>query len=128
MYLDTDIILAVAKEKDWLKQSIKPSSIQNQKTSTFTVIEARLVLQREYSRDSMFLLEKVIKKYKIKILSVDDRVIEKSEILLKKYEQLGIFDSVHIACALVHKESIMSTDRFFDKVIEIKRIDPRTFK
>ncbi|MBS3081075.1 hypothetical protein J4221_06395 [Candidatus Pacearchaeota archaeon] len=50
MYLDTDIVLALIKEDDWLKDYVKLSEFKPAKTSAITIIEVRLVLLREYSR------------------------------------------------------------------------------
>ncbi len=125
MYLDTDIVLAITKENDWLKPKVDLRKIKNPKTSVFTVIEAEIVLLREYSRkDAIGILEKVSGKG-IKTIDFTNSVMKKSNEFLSRYDKLNIFDSVHAAFSFVLKEEILSTDAIFDEIKEIKRIDPR---
>lgn len=126
MYLDTDIILALIKEEDWLKEKVKKIQVQNAKTSALTIIEARLVLEREYSRiESTNALDK-IKKQAIEITIVDKKVIEKSQELMQQYPNIGIFDSIHAATALILNEKMVSTDHIFHQIVELSVKDPRT--
>ena len=125
MYLDTDIILAIIKEKDWLKEFVDASKIKDPKTSTFTIIEAEIILAREYERKDIFSMSEKLKKPNIKILSFDEKILTKSIDLLKEHPKLTIFDSVHAAFAFALKEKLMSTDSIFDTIHGIEKIDPR---
>lgn len=125
MYLDTDIVLALVKEKDWLKEFVDASKIKDPKTSTFTIIEAEIILAREYERKDIFSMSEKLKKLKIKILSFDEKILTKSIDLLKEHPKLNIFDSVHAAFACVLKEKLMSTDLIFDTIDGIEKVDPR---
>ena len=60
MYLDTDIILAIVKPSDWLKDVVerKIKVLSDPKTSVFTLVEAEIVLNREASRE-VSVLDKV---------------------------------------------------------------------
>ena len=60
MYLDTDIILAIVKPSDWLKDVVerKIKVLSDMKTSVFTLVEAEIVLNREASRE-VSVLDKV---------------------------------------------------------------------
>ena len=125
MYLDTDIILALIKDEDWLKEHVDLKQMQPAKTSVFTVIEAELVLLREYSRnDAIAVLDK-LKTLKIEILPVTEPIIKQSQKLLSQYSELNIFDSIHVACAVVNDELIVSTDTVFQNILGLKRKDPR---
>ena len=126
MYLDTDIVLALIKDKDWLKKYIKINKIKNPKTSVLTLIEAELVLAREFGRKDVFRINQ-IKNYKIKILSLDEKIFNLSNKLLKQYN-INIFDSLHAAFCLINKEKILSTDHIFDVIENLERIDPREIK
>lgn len=129
MYLDTDIILALIKPEDWLKAYVERGleEINEEKvTSLITVIESELVLMREYSRELALSAFEEIKKKGIKLLPISVEVIEESTKLLKKYSKLNIFDSVHLANAMLRREEILSTDSLFDEIEGIKRVDPRT--
>ncbi|MDI6721576.1 MAG: PIN domain-containing protein, partial [Candidatus Aenigmarchaeota archaeon] len=125
-YLDSDILLAIVKESDWLKPKVDLRKINNPKTSVFTIIEAEIVLLREYSRkDAIEVLEKASEKG-IKTVDFTNHVMKKSNEFLSRYDKLNIFDSVHAAFSFVLKEEILSTDTIFDEIKEIKRIDPRS--
>jgi predicted nucleic acid-binding protein len=125
MYLDTDIVLALIKKEDWLKKYISIKQLENPKTSALTVIEARIVLLREHSRDDALGVLKKVKNLGIKIISVDDNIIKRSQELIEKYSNLNMFDSVHAACAIHHNEELVSTDSIFSKIGEVTNIDPR---
>lgn len=122
-YLDTDIILALVKPKDWLKNA-KLNKIEEPVTSVFTIIEAEIVLEREFGRKLVTsVLDKI--KRKISILSLTENILEKSNELLNKYHNLNIFDSIHLAFCIINKFPIISTDNLFDTIEEIEKIDPR---
>jgi|SRR3989344_3754998 len=123
MYLDTDIILALIKDKDWLKQYINLKKIKNLRTSVLTLVESELVLSREFGRSDIFKVNKV-NDFKIKILTLDKKIFDLSNKLLKQYN-INIFDSIHAAFCLNYKEKILSTDHIFDLVENLERIDPR---
>jgi len=128
MYLDTDIILALIKKEDWLKEHVRLSHFMPAKTSVIAVIEARIVLLREYSREKALETLSKIKKLKIEIVPLNVKILEQSQILLEKYSRLGIFDSIHIATAIVYGEKLVSTDKVFYEIEELENIDPRDFK
>ena len=127
MYLDTDIILAIVKPSDWLKDAVekKLKVLSDLKTSVFTLVEAEIVLNREASRElALSVLDKV-KEQNIRPLALTEEMLTKSVELLRKYPKLNIFDSIHIACAICEGEPILSTDSLFDEIEEIEKVDPR---
>jgi len=71
MYLDTDVVLALIKEEDWLKDYVKLSELRPAKTSAITIIEVRLVILREYSRKKALESLSEIKKLKVEIIPTD---------------------------------------------------------
>ncbi len=125
MYLDTDIILALIKDEDWLKKYVNIKKISSPKTSALNVIEARLVLLREYSRKEAINALKKINGHKIKIVEINENIINKSQELIEKYSELNMFDAVHVASVLINNEELLSTDSIFDKIKEVNKIDPR---
>ena len=127
MYLDTDIILSQIKERDWLKEIVsrKLSRIDEElKTSAITIVECQIVLLREEGRDKSVKVMEKIKPLGLKILPLTEDVLMKSTELLTKYPKLNIFDSIHLAHAILEGEKILSTDRLFDEVEEVVRVDP----
>ncbi len=125
MYLDTDIILALAKKEDWLKKHVSIDKIQPARTSVFAIIEAQLVLEREYSRQEALQVLSAVQKLMINLLPFDERVLSKSQELLREHPQLNIFDSVHAAFALVHQDLLVSTDTVYPTIPGLNVKDPR---
>ena len=128
MYLDTDIILALIKKDDWLRPFVELKRISEPKTSALAILEATLVTEREYGRKDSSQIFDSIKKLGIDINDLTEETMEKSSTLLKKYPDINIFDSVHAAFSIILHEKILSTDNIFDKLEEIKRVDPRELK
>ena len=127
MYLDTDCILALAKDSDWLKDTIK-KRIKGETdlcTSVLTIIECRLVLLRESTKGNALNIEEVCKDWKISLLGLDEQIITESNQLMRKYDFLGTFDALHVATAIIHDEKILSTDHVFPLIDEIQVEDPR---
>ncbi len=125
MYLDTDIILALVKKEDWLKEHVDISKLKSAKTSVVTVVEAQLVLEREYSRTEALALLSKIKKLNIILMPFEESVLQKCQELLQQYPRLNIFDSVHVAFALTYDKLLISTDTIFMTISGLKRKDPR---
>jgi predicted nucleic acid-binding protein len=128
VYLDTDCILALVKDSDWLKAPVE-KRLRGEKrlfTSVLTIVECRLVLLREATTEEVFRVEEIIKKWKIKLIPLDESVMKRSKKLMRQNEFLGTFDSIHIATALIHKEQILSTDHVFSLIPELDVEDPRS--
>ena len=127
MYLDTDIILSQIKERDWLKDIVKRkfSKIKEDfKTSAITVVECQIVLLREEGRDEAIKAIERIESLELEILPLTKEVLVKSTELLTKYPNLNIFDSIHLAHAILEGERVLSADHLFDEVEEVVRLDP----
>ena len=127
MYLDTDVILSQIKKRDWLKEIVnrKLSEINEElSTSAITVVECQIVLLREESREEAIEAMEKIESLGLRILPLTKEVLAKSTELLSKYPKLNIFDSIHLAHAILEGERILSTDRLFDEIKEVVRINP----
>jgi PIN domain nuclease of toxin-antitoxin system len=127
VYLDTDCILALVKDSDWLKESVKRRLKSETKfvTSVLTVIECRLVLLREATPEEAFKVEKVIKNWKIQLIPLNENILKRSKSLMQQNDFLGTFDSIHIATSLIYQEPILSTDHVFSLIPELVVEDPR---
>ncbi|UCE38320.1 MAG: PIN domain-containing protein [Thermoplasmata archaeon] len=127
MYLDTDCILALVKEKDWLKKSVEKRIKKEKKlcTSVLSVVESRLVLIRDENIDVALRVEDILKNLKIKLLPLDERILKESNKMMKQFDFLGTFDSLHIATAKLHGEKILSTDHIFEMIPDLLAEDPR---
>ena len=126
MYLDTDIVLSQIKRKDWLKEIVKRklSEIDEKtNTSAITIVECQIVLLREEGREEAIKVMGKIESLGLRILPLTKEVLKKSTELLSKYPKLNIFDSIHLAHAILEGERILSTDHLFDEVKEVVRAD-----
>ena len=115
MYLDTDCILALVKDSDLLKKPVQRSLKSEKKllTSVLSIVECRLVLLRESIPEEAFRVEKEIKKWKIKLIPLDEKILNKGKKLMQEFDFLGTFDALHIATAIIQNEKIMSSDHVF---------------
>jgi len=93
--------------------------------SVLTVIECKLVISREDQREKIHDLNVRIMDHNIELLPVDNYVERVSDQLLKKYDFLGIFDSIHAATAIINGLTILSTDHIFPLMEELSVNDPR---
>jgi len=127
VYLDTDVILSLLKERDWLKESVEKKLREvneKLKTSAITIVECQIVLIREESRSSATDVLDRIRELRVEVLPLTEEVLQLSKELLEKYPKLNIFDSLHIAHVLHEGEKIMSTDSLFDEIEGVARMDP----
>lgn len=125
MYLDTDVILAFVKEEDWLKKHISLNNISNPKTSTFTIIEAEIVLDREYERGVALQILPKIQNRDIHLLPLTEKIVSTGRDMLAKYAKLNVFDAIHVAFSFSFEEILISTDTIFNRVKEVQNKDPR---
>ena len=103
VYLDTDCILALVKDSDWLKEPVQKRLKHEKKlfTSVLSVVECRLVLLRESTSKEAFSVEDVIKEWNIKLIPLDNKTLERSNKLMKEFDFLGTFDAIHITTAFL---------------------------
>ncbi len=130
MYIDADVIYAHIKPTDWLKlYADKIISLKNLQTSIISITELEIAAKRDFQDDFYNrVLDKVKEIKNLKIINLDIKILKKAIELRKQYS-LGIFDSIHIATAIIFKENvIISSDSAFDNIVEIKRKDPRAYK
>ena len=96
-------------------------------TATITWDEIVWVIRRIFGlKSSIELGRKFLEFPNLKFLSVKRSVILRAQRLMEKYK-IKPRDAIHAATALENNiETIVSYDRDFDKLEEIKRLDPRS--
>lgn len=125
MYVDLDLIYAKIKKDDRLREISKKilSSKESKYTSVVTLLELEIVLKREISdflsKETGGLFKENFPK--IKIVNIDNKIFEQSLQLRKRYD-LGIFDSIHAATALLNDKRIATTDQIFERIPGLKII------
>lgn len=126
-YLDSDCILALIKETDWLKNDVE-EWIKDEEvlfTSIFSIVECKLVISREMKRDDIHDIITKIRERDIRLLPLTAEVEDLPDRLLKRYSFLGIFDSIHAATAIIHGLAILSTDHIFPLIEELSVENPK---
>ena len=125
MYLDTDVLYALIKEKDFNKEYAEKAVAEKgpKYTSTITLVELEIVIKRELgdglSLSTAALVEKAVPK--IRLLDFTARQFEKS-LLLREKHGLGIFDAFHAAVCLDKKLEMAPTDAAYGRVPGIRRV------
>ena len=69
---------------------------------------------------------KALEIYAIPLNPVTCESMSLSASIRAKY-RLGYYDSHYAAQAQLHDKQIISTDKMYDRVVEVKRIDPQTY-
>ncbi|PIN85295.1 MAG: hypothetical protein COV47_02905 [Candidatus Diapherotrites archaeon CG11_big_fil_rev_8_21_14_0_20_37_9] len=123
MYLDTDIFYAKLKPNDRHAKTAEKmlSGKSRQATSIITLLELELLFKREISDElSRHTMEIFTKNFpETKIREFNAKIFMKSLELRQEFD-LGIFDSIHAATAIIHNETMVSTDKAYKRVRGLK--------
>ncbi len=124
LYLDADVFLALIKEKDRFKQKAEQFLTSRKKeelvTSTITCLEVWFYLYKYNLQSHAWnAIEAIEKLCTIQSCNQNDL---KSAILLAQKHRLSPADAIHATLAM-NCDNIVSTDKAFDKVSNLKRID-----
>jgi len=129
--LDSDIFIAVIKEKDRLKRAslkilkaVERRRLKNAYASVASIQEIIFWLLNRGFKDKILLT--VSRAFKIKNLEwipLDEEVFLTASALIGEYE-LGAFDAYIAATALLKDRVILSSDHIYDKIKGIRRMSP----
>ena len=123
LYLDADIFLALFKEEDRFKENARKfmsSNSHERITSTIACLEIWFYMYRNNLQDQMTDILRAINKM-CEIVGEDIFTMENASILSQQYK-LSPADAIHATIALRY-DAIVSTDKSFDKIKDLKRID-----
>ena len=118
VYVETDFLLALAKDSDWLQNSAEDVLVENDvETSAFSYLE--LVLARErYEFDYVPLVANLLE-----LVPVRDE--EEKQVVLKavNYYEEGMtpFDAFHAATAETRRLDVLSSEKDYEN-IEVSRV------
>jgi predicted nucleic acid-binding protein len=118
VYVETDFLLALAKDTDWLQESAETALDEHEvETSTFSYLE--LVLARErYEFDYVPLVANLLE-----LVPVRDE--EEKQVVLKavNYYEEGMtpFDAFHAATAETRRLDVLSPEKDYEN-IEVSRV------
>ncbi|RLF19406.1 MAG: VapC toxin family PIN domain ribonuclease [Thermoprotei archaeon] len=137
MLIETDIIVAHIKDDDWLKPYAKRilSKAEHGELELYAsreLIHEIYYVARNLGIELNKVLEKVVALTRIEniiwvptTLDIDLTALT----LMVEYNISSIFDAYHAATALLYDpdRTIISTDRVYDRIPGLHRIDPRHF-
>lgn len=127
LYLDTDAVLALIKDEDWLKAAAEEAVAGAERlvTSVATVLEARYVMTRKGYTDLVPEIEERMAKRGIEMVDLTAEQMVASRVLLDEHPGLGGFDAVHAATAQAMGLPIVSSDAAFGEIQGLDRHDLR---
>lgn len=125
MYLDTDPVLALLKDNDWLASSVDLEEIAEPTTSVATSIEVQYVLEDEWPREELLDAHEQIEGHGIDLLDLRTDAVDAGAELRSRYPRLNLFDAVHLGTARTTGQQIVSTDSLYPEIQEVEHVDPR---
>jgi len=134
-YIDSNIFIfaySEDKENGVICRKILDLIIENKITaftSTLTFDEIfNKIMRLKDKQTALIVSDLFLNLNNLKFIEVDLNIVSSSLSLLKKYN-LGPRDAIHLACAFSKDlKNIITNDKDFDKIEEIKRYDIKNFK
>ena len=130
MLLDSDIFIAVIKEGRLKQASLKilkavqRRRLKNTYASVASIQEIIFWLLNRGFKDKILLtIFSIFKIRNLKWIPLDEQVFLTASALIEEYG-LGAFDAYIAATALLKDKTILSSDRIYDKIKGIKRVNP----
>ena len=118
VYVETDFLLALAKDADWLQSSAEDALVEyDVETSPFSYLELLLARER-YEFDYVPLVANLLE-------LVPVRNEEEKQVVLKAVnyydEGMTSFDAIHAATAEMRGMDVLSSEKDYEE-IEVKRV------
>ena len=128
VYLDTDILLALLKPRDFHKDfalSVVSSRGRNRCISAISLVELAIVAKRDLGeKDSLGLQARLGQLIpNLRVIPLSQTHVHRSDELRVRYG-LGIFDSIHAAICLCEGLEMASTDEAFLRVQGLRMLKP----
>lgn len=121
MYVETDFLLALLKDEDWLKQSAESFYRENKEelwTSEFTLLELMLVAYRE-DRNALKIVSETMELIEVHGNKED---MESAAVYVQE-EGMTPFDALHLVKS--GEEKIVSSDKEYDKYKEREKLEEK---
>ena len=136
MLLESDILIAYMKKKDWLKDvstkifdAIEKGKLKNMQMSSEVFHELYYVFSDYTSLSTILANEaKLATMNNLAFIDPTRETYLSALNLMETYGMKSIFDAIYAATALTEKvpdHTILSTDKTYERIKGIKRIDPR---
>ena len=139
LLLESDIFIAYLKKKDWLKktateviEAVEKGQLKPVQASTEIFHELYYVFSDYASLQTIMVdLAKIATIKNLTFIAPDYTIYLTALSIMDAYRLTSIFDAIHAATALSTKvpdHTIISTDKKYDAIRGLKRIDPRKLK
>jgi len=136
MVIESDLIIAYFKKSDWLKQTaehifdkIEQGELKNIILPTEVFHELYYVFRDYVDISTIQKIEAYLISFKnLKLVTVSAETYLSALTIMNLYNVTSIFDAIYAAVALSPENpdyTILSTDRVYDKIENLIRIDPR---
>ena len=136
MLIESDVLVAYFKKEDWLKSSAEKvlnRVIRGELGQVITdseVIHEFYYVFREYTTTIKIqeIITYLFTLKNIQIVPVSTEHYLAALTIMETYKVSSIFDAIHAAVALSNENPdkiIISTDNVYDRISDLKRIDPR---
>jgi predicted nucleic acid-binding protein len=121
MYVETDFILALLKNDDWLSKKAEKIYKQNEKlwTSHYTLIEIMMVAYREDRN----VLSSVAETIELVEVRGNEKEVESAAVYVEE-EEMTPFDALHLVKS--GSDTIVSSDKDYEKysdTVDLKNIE-----
>ncbi|MFB6100181.1 MAG: type II toxin-antitoxin system VapC family toxin [Candidatus Nanohalobium sp.] len=112
-YADTDFILALIKEEDWLKENAEDILAEEDRieTSYLSILESIMVLKRSGIEDTVEIVKDILDI--AELIHVDEETVLKAAIFMEE-KDANPFDAFH--AALAQERTIISSDSIYDEI------------
>ena len=134
LLIESDLIIAHLKKKDWLKptadkifEKIKKGELEIE-ISTEIFHELTYALLKITDFDTVITnLTYLYSLENVNFLPLNPPIYIMAIELMRRYNIQSVFDAIYAAQTLIQTKdkTILSTDHIYDKIEDIKRVDPR---
>lgn len=107
MYLDLDVLLAELKQDDWLASEVDLDEMNTPKTSVASGIEIQYAMEDEWSRSRLADAHQEIADTGVSLVPLTPSEMRSAAGLRQEYDELNVFDAVHLGTAAALDESIV---------------------
>lgn len=114
------------KPDDWLASGVEIDALADPRTSVATAIEVQYVMEGEWDRERLTSAHEEITDAGITFVDLTPEVMDAAAAFRREYEQVNVFDSIHLGTAATLDAPIVSTDHLYPDISGIVHRDPRT--
>lgn len=112
MYVETDFLLALAKDTDWLKEEATTALDEHDVETSLTAFVEFLLISERYDFDRTRAVANLLEL--VELVPKQDQYIVLKATSYQDEEGMTAFDAVHAAIAETRRQPILSSDKAYD--------------